>query len=51
MCDEEEKDMIREEDIKTIHKLSKEDRKKMIRSMIHKICDRNDEGLRRLSKN
>jgi hypothetical protein len=23
----------------------------MIRSMAHKICDRNDEGLRRLSKN
>lgn len=26
-------------------------RKQRIRSLTHKICDRNDEGLRRLSKN
>jgi hypothetical protein len=26
-------------------------RKQHIRSLTHKICDRNDEGLRRLSKN
>lgn len=52
MCDKEErKKVIREKDVKDIQLLSKDERKKLIRSMTHRICDRNDKGLRRLSKN
>ncbi|WP_155837221.1 hypothetical protein [Aneurinibacillus terranovensis] len=29
----------------------KTERKQLIRSLTNKVCDRNDEGLRRLSKN
>ena len=32
-------------------KMSKEDRMRFIREQINRICDRNDEALRRLSKN
>ncbi|WP_164553245.1 hypothetical protein [Brevibacillus marinus] len=32
-------------------KMSKEDRMQLIRDQTNRICDRNDEALRRLSKN
>lgn len=32
-------------------KMSKEDRMRFIREQTNRICDRNDEALRRLSKN
>lgn len=49
--EKEEKDMaIRKEDISAETK-KKLDRKQMIRSLTKQICNENDEGLRRLSKN
>jgi hypothetical protein len=45
---EEEKDMaVGKEDLKDATKI---DRKNLIRSIAKQICDENDEGLRKLSK-
>lgn len=47
---EEGNDMaVRKEDLKDA--TTKIDRKNLIRSIVKQICDENDEGLRRLSKN
>lgn len=47
---EEGNDMaVRKEDLKDA--TTKIDRKNLIRSIVKQICDENDEGLRKLSKN
>jgi hypothetical protein len=48
--EKEEKDMaIRKEEVAKMQQRS--DREKLIRSLTKKACDKNDEALRRLSKN
>lgn len=44
---------VRKEDLKATQAAApaKQDRKQTIRSIAERICDQNDEGLRRLSKN
>lgn len=48
----EEKDMaVRKEDIARVHQATPEKRSLLIRAIANQICDANDEGMRRLSKN